>query len=257
MDPSPQRLHQTRSRAAALCLAGLLLGSGITWLALSEETGVPSSDRARAAADRVRPALETALEDQGLALGDPVFLRIFKEENELEAWVRDEADEEGRFQLFRTWEICTWSGKLGPKEQQGDGQAPEGFYYVPPAAMNPHSSYHLSFNLGYPNAYDRHHGRTGDYLMVHGNCVSVGCYAMTDPRIEEIYTLLSAALKNGQPFVRVHCFPFRMTEERMQAAASSEWIAFWENLKEGYDYFEDQRTPPDVTVSTDGKYQFE
>ena len=123
--------------------------------------------------------------------------------------------------------------------------------------MNPQSSYHLSFNLGYPNAFDRAHGRTGSFLMVHGNRVSIGCFAMTDARIEEIYTLADAALRNGQPYFRVHCFPFRMTAKRLMNLTKHEekWRSFWQNLKEGYDHFEQTRLPPNVTVK-DKHYHF-
>jgi murein L,D-transpeptidase YafK len=121
--------------------------------------------------------------------------------------------------------------------------------------MKPDSRYHLAFNIGYPNAYDRHHGRTGSLIMVHGNRVSIGCLAMTDAKIEEIYTLCAAAHTGGQRFFRVHIFPFRMSEERMKRAAGSEWQAFWENLQQGYDVFEKTRIPPEVTVQ-DGRYAF-
>jgi murein L,D-transpeptidase YafK len=123
--------------------------------------------------------------------------------------------------------------------------------------MNPNSSYHLSFNLGYPNTYDRAHDRTGSFLMVHGSFVSIGCFAVTDPRIEEIYTLADAALRNGQPLFRVHCFPFRMTKERLAKLTQPEekWRSFWQNLKEGYDHFEKTKSPPNVTVK-DKRYHF-
>ncbi|SVD61889.1 uncharacterized protein METZ01_LOCUS414743, partial [marine metagenome] len=164
-------------------------------------------DRPEEAAKRVRPSMETALHAKGLRWGAPVFIRIFKEEKKLELWVDD-----GKvFKHFKTWPICKYSGTLGPKLKEGDRQAPEGFYFVPRSRMNPRSRFHLSFNLGYPNAYDRAHKRTGSALMVHGNCVSIGCYAMTDAGIEEIYSLCDAALTNGQRFFRVHAFPFRMT----------------------------------------------
>ena len=114
--------------------------------------------------------------------------------------------------------------------------------------MNPHSSYHLSFNLGYPNAYDRAHGRTGDFLMVHGKCVSIGCYAMTDQGIEEIYTLMNAAFEGGQPFVRVHIFPFVMSDENLAAHDTDNNIDFWKNLKQGWDAFEQYQRPPNVEV---------
>ena len=204
----------------------------------------PRADRSVAVAQRVKPALVKAMAAKKLRWGAPVFIRIFKEEKQLELWV----DDGKQFQLFKTWAICKFSGKLGPKLREGDGQAPEGFYFVPRSRMNPRSRFHLSFNLGYPNAYDRARGRTGSALMVHGNCVSIGCYAMTDPRIEEIYSLCDAALQNGQRFFRVHCFPFRMTEANMKRYGKSKWISEWGNLKEGYDWFEKTKRPPNVTV---------
>jgi len=152
------------------------------------------------------------LTDKGFALGDPVFMRIFKEEAELEVWMQ----KGDAFELFKTYPICNYSGDLGPKLREGDRQSPEGFYFVGKSALNPNSSYHLSFNLGYPNAYDRARNRTGSYLMVHGDCRSIGCYAMTDAGIEEIYGLGAAALNAGQAFFRAHAFPFRMTDARME-----------------------------------------
>lgn len=148
-----------------------------------------------------------------------------------------------------------WSGTLGPKLREGDGQSPEGFYKVTRAALNPNSSYHLSFNLGFPNAYDRAHGRTGSFLMVHGDCVSIGCYAMRDKGIEDIYGLVEAALKGGQKAVSVHVFPFRMTKENMIRRAGSRWITYWENLKKGWDIFETTRQPPDAKACGK-KYRF-
>ena len=189
-------------------------------LALAAWRYAPRADRSEAASKRVRPALEAALRVKGLRWGAPVFVRIFKEEKELELWVDD-----GKvFKHFKTWPICKYSGTLGPKLKEGDGQAPEGFYFVPRSRMNPRSRFHLSFNLGYPNAYDRARQRTGSALMVHGNCVSIGCYAMTDARIEEIYSLCDAALQNGQKFFRVHVFPFRMTAANQKRHSNSKWI---------------------------------
>jgi murein L,D-transpeptidase YafK len=216
---------------------------------------MPGPERAKAAADRVRPALERDLAAKGLHFGDPVFLRAFKEENLLELWVLKRDTE--KYELFRTWEIAAQSGKLGPKLAEGDGQVPEGFYFVPPSGMKPDSVFHLAFNIGYPNAYDRHHGRTGTFIMIHGNRISIGCLAMTDEKIEEIYTLCDAAHAGGQKFFRVHFFPFRMTSERMEKAkeSDSEWLDFWTNLKEGHDHFERTMIPPEVTVE-DGRYRF-
>jgi len=181
--------------------------------------------------------------------GDPVFIRIFKEEALLEVWI---ATEDGYVHL-KDYPICAYSGHLGPKLKEGDRQAPEGFYRVYPGQLNPHSRFHLAFNLGYPNAYDRAHHRTGSYLMVHGDCRSIGCYAMTDEKIEEIYGLVEAALKHGQAYVPVHIFPFRMDDEMMDAYSESRWYDFWMELKEGYDYFEAEERPPLVEVRN-GEY---
>ena len=209
--------------------------------------------RAATAAANVRPALERDLAAAGLRFGDPVFIRAFKEEKQLQLFVRNHAS--GKFKLFRTYPIAAASGILGPKLMEGDGQVPEGFYHVPPAAMNPASRYHLSFNIGYPNEFDRAHQRTGSAIMVHGNNVSVGCLAMTDEKIEEIYTLCAAAHQGGQADFRVHLFPFRMTAERMDKVAGKPNQAFWKDLAQGYDLFEKHHLPPEVTVR-DGCYQF-
>jgi len=220
---------------------------------MSEKTLLPGKERAAAAAATVRPALERDLSAVGLKFGDPVFIRVFKEEQTLELFVKNKAT--GKFDLFRTYPIAAASGKPGPKLAEGDWQVPEGFYFVPPDAMNPNSQFHLSFNIGYPNAFDQALGRTGTAIMVHGNCVSIGCLAMTDAKIEEIYTLCDAAHHGGQAFFRVHIFPFRMSEKKMSAAAGSEWEEFWKNLREGYDLFEKTRVPPEVSVEG-GRYRF-
>lgn len=188
--------------------------------------------------------LEERLALLSAKVGDPVFIRIFKEESLLEVWIRSGAE----YQHLKDYYICAYSGTLGPKLQEGDRQAPEGFYKVKKHQLNPNSQYHLSFNLGFPNAYDRAHGRIGSYLMIHGNCVSDGCYAMTDEKIEEIYALVEGALQNGQRYVQVHAFPFRMTDENMALYAESEWYDFWTNLKEGYEYFELEKLPPHIQV---------
>lgn len=224
----------------------------IVCLAFPSAGKIPETQRSRVAEAKFAAPLDVALKAKKLSLGGPVFLRITKTQSRADKQGRLEAfveNDDGDFVLFKTWDICTYSGELGPKLKQGDGQSPEGFYFVTPNRMNPYSSYHLSFNLGYPNAFDRAHGRTGNYLMVHGDCVSIGCYAMTDEGIEEIYTLMGAALNSGQPFVRVHVFPFPMTEANLQAYKDHENITFWENLKTGWDWFEEKRRPPNVNVS--------
>lgn len=195
--------------------------------------------------------LDGRLAAQGLAIGAPVFIRIFKREFELELWLQ----RDGRFHRFAVYPICRWSGRLGPKLEEGDAQAPEGVYTVDAKALNPASRWHRAFNLGFPNAFDRAHGRTGSYLMVHGGCSSIGCYAMTDPVIEEIWKLVTAALKAGQARFQVHIFPFRMTEENLSERAASPWATFWRELKAAHDLFEDSQIPPKVSLCR-GRYQF-
>ena len=182
---------------------------------------------------------------KGMSVGAPIFVRIFKEESELEVWkMRDD----GRYYHFKTYPICNWSGELGPKQSQGDKQAPEGFYTISQTQMNPNSKYYLAFNLGYPNAYDRSLGRTGEALMVHGKCKSAGCYAMTDALAEEIYGLARDAFRNGQQSFEVHAFPFRMTQEKLDRFKTNKWYPFWKTLKQGYDFFEINRIPPAIAV---------
>ncbi|MDF1739549.1 MAG: hypothetical protein P1U86_10355, partial [Verrucomicrobiales bacterium] len=189
-------------------------------------------------------------------VGQRVYIRIIKGGNYegiLEVWLK--GGDSPRYSLFKTYRIAYFSGEPGPKTKRGDNQAPEGFYFIGRRAMNPLSTFHLSMDMGYPNAYDRHYGRTGDLLMIHGNAVSIGCFAMTDLSIEQIYTLVDTALKNGQPFVRVHSFPFEMSEENLEARSDSVHYPFWKNLKEGWDWFEENGVPPNVTVE-DGLYRF-
>lgn len=221
---------------------------------VSYSQSLPSSARSSRAIEDVTPDLQSALAVKGLTLGDPIFIRIFKESNELEVWVKPEDSDE--FELFKNYEICYYSGELGPKIRQGDGQSPEGFYFINAGRLNPWSSFHLSLNMGYPNSYDRTKGYTGNYLMIHGSCVSIGCYAMKDEGIEEIYTLAHKALEHGQTFFRVHSFPFRMTTAAMDRNANHKWIDFWQNLKTGYDWFEEKKTPPNVNVRNE-RYVFD
>jgi murein L,D-transpeptidase YafK len=200
----------------------------------------------------VPPALRPLPKDTMMLLGKkgmdaqaPLFIRIFKEESELEVWKQRD---DGRFYHFKTYPICNWSGDLGPKVKQGDRQAPEGFYAASREQMNPDSKFHLAMYLGYPNAFDRSHRRTGEYLMIHGKCKSAGCYAMTDAIIEEIYAMAREAFLGGHDNFQVHAFPFRMSDENMARHAKHEAFPFWRTLKEGYDYFELTRQVPSVAV---------
>ena len=190
-------------------------------------------------------AAKALLAKKGMRVDAPIFVRIFKQESELEVW---KAKADGRFYHFKTYPICTWSGKLGPKFKQGDKQTPEGFYKVSARMMNPNSSYHLSFNIGYPNIFDKVHKRTGDFIMVHGDCRSAGCYAMTDVLIEEIYALAREAFAGGQKAFDLHAYPFRMTAANMQRHAGNRAAGFWRDLQTGYQAFEATRRPPRIDV---------
>lgn len=192
-----------------------------------------------------RRAAFADLDARGLKPGMPVFIRIFKQTSELELWMESARG----WQLFRTIPICRWSGRLGPKLKQGDKQAPEGFYTVSAAQLNPNSRHHLSFNLGFPNRYDRAHGRTGSFLMVHGGCTSAGCYAIRDHEVEVVYRLVEAALKAGQKQVEVHAFPFRLEKDRLARYRGEKWHRFWTMLQPGYEAFERERRVPKVKVA--------
>ena len=181
--------------------------------------------------------------------GTPVFIQIFKEERTLDLYGKVGNE----YRLLNSFKICNFSGGLGPKRVEGDFKSPEGFYSVKLNQLNPDSHYYRAINIGFPNQYDRDNGYSGKYLMIHGNCVSIGCYAMTNAYMDQIYTFVNAALRNGQSEVEVDIFPFRMTAENMQRHKDSAYYSFWQQLKPGYDYFLQHKQPPSVTVEN-GQY---
>ena len=206
-------------------------------LALGMMAALPSCEAQ--ASERVATARAKVQPELGAFFGDPVFIRIVKESWILELWVQHK----GVWQVLKTYPIAAMSGTLGPKEKEGDEQAPEGFYDVVPGRMNPNSRYHLAFNIGYPNAYDRSLGRTGSFIMVHGSDVSIGCFAMTDPGIDEIYTMVNEAFIKGQQRVEVHIYPFEMTDARMEMEKDSPHIAFWRTLQPRWKQTHGQHRP--------------
>lgn len=193
----------------------------------------------------ISPQTMALMQEKGMTKEAPILLRIYKEESELEIWKKTTA---GNYELLKKFPICKWSGELGPKIKTGDRQAPEGFYFIRPEQMNPHSSYHLAFNLGFPNEFDRAHNRTGAHLMVHGDCSSSGCYAMTDEQIAEIFALAREAFDGGQLAFQVQAFPFRMTAANLARHRNNPNVAFWRMLKEGSDHFEVTRQEPKIDV---------
>lgn len=191
-------------------------------------------------------ATKTRLENLKMDAKAPMVVRIYKEEAELEVWKWRKIDR--KYALYKKYDICAYSGELGPKIKEGDRQAPEGFYTIVPGLMNPKSNYYLAFNLGYPNEFDRAHKRTGSHLMVHGSCSSRGCYAMEDDQIEEIYQLGRESFSAGQRSFQVQAFPFRMTDANLANHSDSPHADFWRMLKDGSDHFEATKQPPTVNV---------
>jgi murein L,D-transpeptidase YafK len=184
-----------------------------------------------------------------LVPGGSLLIRIFKEESELELWLLKGE----RLELVASYPICAWSGTLGPKEYEGDRQAPEGFYAVDLDHIGAASRHPRAIDIGFPNSLDRYLGRTGSHILVHGGCRSIGCFAMTDPVMEQIYAVAERALFGGQAAIQVHIFPFHMTEANLKRHANNRWYGFWINLKQGYDMFEATRTAP-VVLACPGTY---
>lgn len=195
--------------------------------------------------NRVTTARKHAEKEWAAHFGKPVFIRIIKDERLLELWLQEPAN--GLWKCHKSYTIAGMSGTTGPKTAEGDKQAPEGFYRVFPRSMNPHSKFHLAFNIGYPNRYDRELGRTGSFIMIHGSIWSVGCFAMTDAGIEEIYTLVNEAFNAGAKSVPVQIYPFRMTPERMDSERGHAQYTFWQHLYPGWLHTETQQAPyPDA-----------
>jgi len=233
-----QRFHRLARLSAASIALALATALG----------GCETDDLAQVGARALKPlpaALAAEIDKRNMPRESPILVRLFKEEAELEVWKQDA---EGRFALLKTYPICRWSGELGPKVKEGDRQAPEGFYTITPGQMNPNSNYYLAFNLGFPNAYDKVNDRTGAFLMVHGDCSSAGCYAMTDDQIQEIYALGRDSFLGGQKSFQVQAYPFRMTPLNMARHRNSPHMAFWRMIKEGSDHFEVTKAEPHVDV---------
>lgn len=225
--------------AARASLIGLAVAAAMSIAGCRDETATTARS-----IQAISPQTVALMSEKGMSRADPMLLRIYKEEAKAEVWKKRRAD--GKYALLKSYDICRFSGKLGPKIKEGDKQAPEGFYSVTPAQMNPKSSYYLSFNIGYPNKYDQALGRSGQHVMMHGDCLSAGCYAMTDAQIAEIYSLARESFNGGQKAFQVQALPFRMTAENMARRRNDANIAFWKNLKEGSDNFEVTKLEPKV-----------
>lgn len=230
---SGKTLHRLFLRMTTFAAAGLLLAGCVSSVLDADQRG----------SQPIPTALVSKMKANAMSPADPIVVRIFKQESELEIWKRTRT---GQYALLKTYPMCRWSGKLGPKKRAGDRQAPEGFYSIPASMLNPKSQYYLSVNLGYPNRLEAALGYTGEALMIHGACSSSGCYAMTDEGVGEIYAIGREALKGGQRAFQVQAYPFRMTAQNMAKNRNDPNYAFWQNLNRGYDTFEKTRRPPQV-----------
>ncbi len=241
----PRPLRLCLLLAVLLCAASLAKAENVV------ET-TPNAVAAPADDANASSPLEAALDAEGFHLGAPAFIRILKADSRLELWML----KQGRFELFRSYSICKWSGGLGPKLQQGDRQSPEGVYFITGGDLIVNARWHRAMNVGFPNARDNALGLTGSGILIHGRCSSIGCFAMTNPVVEEVYDIVQAALEAGQPRVPVHIFPFALTREKLAAAAHDEWSDFWKELKRGYDLFLRDGLPPRTFVCN-GQYAFQ
>jgi murein L,D-transpeptidase YafK len=232
-------------RACLPWVRGTIVAGVLAFAAMLTGCDTDGTDYSMRALQPLSQAMLAELERKHMSKESPILVRLFKEEAELEVWKQDNT---GRFALLRTYPICRWSGELGPKIKEGDRQAPEGFYTITPAQFNPNSHYYLAFDIGYPNAFDRAHGRTGGNLMIHGDCSSRGCYAMTDEQITEIYALARESFFGGQRAFQVQAYPFRMMPLNMAKHRNNPNMPFWKMLKEGNDHFEASRLEPKVGV---------
>ena len=239
----PLLRHPVLRRVAA----AVMIASAAAMLAACDEGGAVDDLGGMAGSVRashpLSPRMIALMQDKGVAQNSPVLIRTYKKEAEFEIW---KMKPDGRYVHFKTFPMCRWSGQLGPKMAEGDRQVPEGFYKITPGQMNPRSEYYLSFNVGYPNAYDRAHGASGGSIFVHGACSSAGCFSMTDEQIDQIYAVAREAFSGGQQAIQMQSYPFKMTAENLAKYRDDPNIGFWKQLKEGADNFEVSKQ--DVTV---------
>lgn len=219
-----------------------------------------SYPRVATAANKYEDTLKKQFAKAGLTWpAKQIYIRSFKYDSQLEVWVRNSSTE--AYKLFKTYKVCALSGSLGPKRMEGDYQVPEGFYYI--NVFNPKSTYHLSLGLNYPNASDMMLSdsiKPGGDIYIHGSCLTVGCIPIQDHQIEEVYLLASLAKTQGQDFIPVHIFPVRFNNAiSLEALAKvckddPQYQKFAVNIKQVYDYFEQRKKLPLISVNGKGEY---
>jgi murein L,D-transpeptidase YafK len=239
-------------RASVVRALVLTAAVAVAWVPV-RSLGEDGSQLPSKATQEVSRELLSLLRQKGMPKHSPILVRIFKEESELEVWKQDIT---GHFQILKVYPICRWSGDLGPKLHEGDRQAPEGFYTITSELLNPNSNYYLAINTGFPNSFDRANDRDGTFLMIHGDCWSSGCYAMTDEQMGEIYSLARDSLLGGQPSFQIQAYPFRLTPANLARHRTNPNMDFWKMLKVGNDHFEATRLEPKVAVC-DRRYVFD
>lgn len=214
--------------------------------------------RVKTAYDKKWASLQTQLEAKKIDKTNfELYFRIFKLEKEFEVWVKNKKDD--KYTLLKNISICASSGDLGPKRKQGDYQVPEGFYEI--ATFNPNSSYHLAMKINYPNQSDKLKKTAADAggdIMIHGNCVTIGCIPLQNDPVEEVYVLATEA-KNKNNAINIAIYPCRFNEKNKQLLTknySEEKNKFWETLKKPYSYFDKNNTLPKITISKTGDYIF-
>lgn len=262
-------LAGTLGPAATAAQNGGPLGSPIPGVPLGQpatESGTPAFlarqlafTRVAAARDAADDRLRVAFAEAGVEYpATEIFLRVFKHERELELWARSEPDAE--LTLVKRYPVCSLPGQLGPKRQMGDVQVPEGFYFID--EFNPRSDFHLSLRVSYPNVADRMRRRAlalGGDIFIHGGCATLGCVPIEDRNIEEVYWAAVQATDAGQRLIPVHIFPARLDDDNLRWLETTfspepDLLAFWQNLAEGYAFFEETRRVPWVTVAENGEY---
>src|SRR5271167_1755789 len=240
--PSSGSIALIRAKAVRALMLSAALGSALALAGCFGDDGYQLPTKAM---KELSPQMISILEQKKMPKDSPILVRIFKEESELEVWKQDTT---GHFQIVKVYPICRWSGDLGPKVREGDRQAPEGFYTITPDLMNPNSNYYLAINTGFPNTFDKANDRHGGFLMIHGDCSSRGCYAMTDEQIGEIYSLARESFLGGQQSFQIQAYPFRMTPANLAHHRDNPNMAFWKMIKVGNDHFEVSHQEPKVDV---------
>ncbi len=188
-----------------------------------------------------------------------VYLRAFKTEKKIELWAKNSSD--SVFKMIKEFPICHISGYIGPKRRYKDLQVPEGFYHI--SGLNPYSKYYLSMQINYPNASDSIRGvpgRLGNFIFIHGECVSSGCIAITNERIKELFVYCIEAYNSGQEEIGLTIFPAQLNDSMYSLLTTNfskykDDISLWADLKKSYDFFEKHKVPPTVKFLPDGTHE--